>query len=47
MDDLNFYALWQAALNGGAPVSDFDDIRHWAENLLRVNGHEDEDENCG
>lgn len=34
---IDFYALWQAALNGGAPVSDFDEIKRWAENLLRVN----------
>ncbi len=40
-DQINFYALWETALNGGAPVTDFDDIKHWAENLLRVNHDND------
>ena len=34
--EINFSFLWQAALNGGKPVSDWDEVKHWAEKLLRV-----------
>lgn len=36
MDEINFSYLWQAALNGGKPVTDFDEIKYWAEKLLKV-----------
>lgn len=36
-DELNFYCLWQTALNGGKPVTDWDEIKYWAEKLLKVN----------
>lgn len=27
--------LWQTALNGGKPVSEFEEVKRWAEALLR------------
>ena len=41
MFDLDIESLYMMFLNGGAPVTDFDDIKHWAENLLRVNHDND------
>lgn len=35
-DEINFSYLYQAALNGGKPVSDFDDVKAWAERILKV-----------
>lgn len=35
-EEINVSYLWQTALNGGTPVTDFEEIKYWAEKLLKV-----------
>ncbi len=41
-EEINFSYLYQAALNGGKPVSDFDEVKAWAERILKVSEDENE-----
>lgn len=40
MDDINIHELYETFLNGGAPRTDWDDVKEWAEALLKVNDEE-------
>lgn len=34
-ENLLISELWETARNGGKPVSEFDEVKRWAESLLR------------
>lgn len=47
MFDLDIESLYMMFLNGGAPVTDWNETKEWAENLLHVKETQDESTGTG
>ena len=47
MFDLDIESLYMMFLNGGAPVTDWNETKEWAENLLKVKETQDESTGTG
>lgn len=42
-DEINFSYLYQASLNGGKPVTDFEEVKYWAQKVCQVREREEGD----
>ena len=45
-DEINFSYLYQASLNGGKPVTDFEERQYWAQKICKVKESEEDTDVC-